>query len=167
MKPWAAMDAAAREEMMRRAIAEARRAERLGEVPVGAIVVAGGEVLASAHNETIRARDPTAHAEILALRRAARRTETHRLLGAELVVTLEPCVMCVGAMIQARIASLTFACRDPKAGAVASLYSLAGDRRLNHRFPVREGVLEAECRELLQAFFKRRRAEGGRRHGSR
>src|SRR2546423_1396445 len=136
------------ERFMLRALAEARRAERLGEVPVGAVVVVGGEIVATAHNETIRAHDPTAHAELLALRRAARRLKTHRLTDAVLHVTLEPCAMCVGAMIQARIASLVFACRDPKAGAVVSLHELASDQRLNHRFPFGEGVLKEECRAL-------------------
>ena len=142
---------------MRRALAEAGRAERLGEVPIGAVIAVDGEVIAAAHNETIRAHDPTAHAEILALRRAGRRLKTHRLIGAEVYVTLEPCAMCVGAMLQARIARLTYACRDPKAGAVVSLYELAADRRLNHRFPSREGVLEEECRTQLQKFFRERR----------
>ncbi len=144
---------------MARALAEARRAQRRGEVPVGAVVVVGGEVVARAHNETIRAHDPTAHAEILALRRAAKRLGSHRLLGAHLYVTLEPCAMCVGAMIQARIASLCFACRDPKAGAVVSLYELASDRRLNHRIPFHEGPLAEECRGVLREFFRARRSE--------
>jgi tRNA(adenine34) deaminase len=142
---------------MGRALAEARRAEKLGEVPIGAVVVAGGKIIGRGHNETIRAHDPTAHAEILALRRAGRRLGLERLTDAAVFVTLEPCAMCVGAMIQARIASLTFACRDPKAGAVVSLYALASDPRLNHRFGFREGVLEAECRSLLREFFRRRR----------
>lgn len=144
-------------EWMGRALAEARRAEKLGEVPIGAVVVANGKIIGRGHNETIRAHDPTAHAEILALRRASRRLGLERLTDAAVFVTLEPCAMCVGAMIQARIASLTFACRDPKAGAVVSLYTLASDPRLNHRFGFREGVLEAECRSLLQEFFRRRR----------
>jgi len=144
---------------MAQALAEAERAQRLGEVPVGAVIVARGEVLARAYNETIRAHDPTAHAEILALRRAARRLGTHRLVGVEVYVTLEPCAMCMGAMIQARIASLVFACRDAKAGAAVSLYRLAADRRLNHRFEVREGVLETPCRALLQRFFRARRSQ--------
>lgn len=151
---------------MANALAQARRALRLGEVPVGAVVVVAGEVVGRAHNETIRARDPTAHAEIVALRRAAKRIGSHRLLGAHVYVTLEPCAMCVGAMIQARIASLTFACRDPKAGAVVSLYELASDRRLNHRIALREGLLAAECRDLLRRFFRERRDEQRARRGS-
>jgi tRNA(adenine34) deaminase len=141
------------------ALAQARRAAELGEVPVGAVVVAGGKVVARGRNETIRAHDPTAHAEILALRRAGQRLGLHRLTAATLYVTLEPCAMCVGAMIQARIASLAFACRDPKAGAVISLYQLASDSRLNHRFDFEEGILEEECRSLLSGFFRARRTE--------
>ena len=142
---------------MARALAEARKAERRGEVPVGAVVVIGETLVARAHNETIRAKDPTAHAELLALRRAAHRLGLPRLTDAEIYVTLEPCSMCAGAMIQARISTLTFACRDPKAGAVVSLYALASDRRLNHRFEFREGVLADESRALLQSFFRARR----------
>jgi tRNA(adenine34) deaminase len=154
-------DAASRAEAwMARALAEARRAERMGEVPVGAVVVVGDSLVARAHNETIRANDPTAHAEVVALRRAARRLGVPRLTAAEVYVTLEPCVMCAGAMIQARIQGLTFACRDPKAGAVVSLYALAADRRLNHRFTVREGLLAEKSRELLRSFFRVRRTSG-------
>jgi tRNA(adenine34) deaminase len=142
---------------MSAALSGARRAERLGEVPIGAVVVAGGRIVARAHNQTIQSCDPTAHAEIVALRRAARKLGTHRLTEADLYVTLEPCAMCVGAMIQARIRGLFFGCRDPKAGAVTSLYQLASDRRLNHRIVVREGILDEECRRLLQDFFRARR----------
>jgi tRNA(adenine34) deaminase len=122
------------------------------------VVVIGGTLVARAHNETIRAKDPTAHAEVVALRRAARRLGLTRLTQAEIYVTLEPCSMCAGAMIQARVAEVTFGCRDPKAGALVSLYTLGSDRRLNHRFPFHEGVLAAESRELLQTFFRARRA---------
>src|SRR5437016_14509571 len=125
---------------MSAALGAARRAERLGEVPIGAVAVAGGRVVARGHNQTIKSCDPTAHAEILALRGAARKLATHRLTEVELYVTLEPCAMCVGAMIQARIRALHFGCRDAKAGAVVSLYELAADRRLNHRIPVHEGI---------------------------
>jgi tRNA(adenine34) deaminase len=140
------------------ALAEAKRAEALGEVPVGAVLVVAGRVVARGHNETIRAHDPTAHAEILALRRAGKRLGLHRLTDAEIYVTLEPCAMCVGAMIQARVASLVFGSRDPKAGAVISLYQLARDARLNHRFEFEEGILEEDCRALLSGFFRARRA---------
>jgi tRNA(adenine34) deaminase len=147
------------EAWMRRALAEAARAERRGEVPIGCVVVVAGEVVARGSNETIRAHDPTAHAEILALRRAAKKLGTHRLVEAQLFVTLEPCAMCAGAMIQARIRGLTFGCRDPKAGAIVSLYRLGEDPRLNHRFEIRESVLEADCTDILQSFFRRRRVE--------
>jgi len=152
-EPWAGA-----ERWMARALAEARNAERCGEVPVGAVVVVGETLVARAHNETIRAKDPTAHAELIALRRAARRLGLPRLTGAAIYVTLEPCSMCAGAMIQARISTLTFACRDPKAGAIVSLYALASDQRLNHRFEFREGILAEESRDLLQSFFRARRA---------
>ena len=143
---------------MAAALAEARRAERGGEVPVGAVVVAGGKIVARGRNRTIADRDPTAHAEVVALRRAAKRLATHRLTEAEVYVTLEPCAMCAGALVQARVRRLVFGCRDPKAGAVVSLHALTSDPRLNHRMPSAEGVLEAECRSLLQGFFRGRRA---------
>jgi tRNA(adenine34) deaminase len=143
---------------MTAALVEARRSAAAGEVPIGAVVVHAGEIVARAHNRTIVDCDPTAHAEVLALRGAAAALGVHRLTECELHVTLEPCAMCVGAMIQARIAHLAFACRDAKAGAVVSLYTLASDARLNHRIPFDEGVLATESRELLQQFFRARRA---------
>ena len=143
---------------MREAITEAARARDAGEVPVGAVVVAGGEIVARAHNETLTACDPTAHAEVVAIRCAAAAIGVHRLTDAELFVTLEPCAMCVGAMIQARIRRLVFGCRDPKAGAVVTLYALTSDRRLNHRIPFAEGILADESRILLQEFFRERRS---------
>jgi tRNA(adenine34) deaminase len=146
------------------ALEEARRAEAAGEVPVGAVVVQEGRVLARGFNETILASDPSAHAEIVALRRAAGVLGVPRLVDVELFVTLEPCVMCVGAMIQARIGRLVFGCEDSKAGAVVSLFQIAADPRLNHRIPCRGGVGAAESTELLRAFFRRRR--GRRRAGS-
>lgn len=143
---------------MARALAEARAAARRGEVPVGALLVAkGGEVLAAAGNRTIADHDPSAHAEIVVLRQAAAALVNHRLPGTTLYVTLEPCVMCVGALIQARIARLVYGASDPKAGAVASLFQLAADPRLNHRFAVQGGVLAAECGHLLRDFFRQRR----------
>ncbi len=143
---------------MAEALKEAARAGERGEVPVGALVVCDERIIARAHNETILACDPTAHAEIIALRQAARSLGSHRLTSAEIVVTLEPCAMCVGAMIQARIRRLVFGCRDPKAGAVVSLFALASEERLNHRIPFREGLKEEECRLLLQDFFRARRS---------
>ena len=145
------------ERWMALALEEARRAEAAGEVPVGAVAVHQGRILARGFNETILASDPSAHAEIVALRRAGIALGVPRLVDVELFVTLEPCVMCVGAMIQARIGRLVYGCDDPKAGAIVSLYELASDRRLNHRIPHRSGVLAAESSELLRAFFRRRR----------
>lgn len=143
---------------MRRALAEARAAGRLEEVPVGSVIVAAdGEILAAAGNRTIAHCDPTAHAEILALRAAARRVGNYRLLNTTLYVTIEPCVMCMGALVHARVARLVYGCADPRWGAAGSLYDLASDRRLNHRVEVVAGVLEAECRELIQTFFRERR----------
>jgi tRNA(adenine34) deaminase len=145
------------ERWMAEALAQARLAERRGEVPIGAVVVRNGERVARGHNRTIMACDPSAHAEIVALRQAGRRLGAARLPDVEIYVTLEPCAMCVGAMVQARIARLVFGCRDPKAGAVVSLYELASDRRLNHRIPFDEGLLADESRALLRSFFRARR----------
>lgn len=140
------------------ALAQARKAAAAGEVPVGAVVVSdSGEILAAAHNSPIALHDPTAHAEILALRQAAAKAGNYRLPGATLYVTIEPCLMCVGAMIQARIKRLVFGAPDTKAGACVSLYRLPEDQRLNHRLEVTGGVRETECRELLQEFFQTRR----------
>jgi len=143
---------------MGRALLEAQAAAGRGEVPIGALLVAvDGQMLAAAGNRTIGDCDPSAHAEILVLRRAAAQRRNHRLTGTTLYVTLEPCVMCVGAMIQARIARLVYGAPDLKSGAVASLYRLAEDPRFNHRFAVEGGVLAAECGELLRDFFRARR----------
>jgi len=142
---------------MEKALEQARRAAAAGEVPVGAVVVLGGRLWAAAHNQTVAACDPTAHAEVVALRRAARRLGNHRLLDAVLYVTLEPCIMCVGAVVQARLRRVVYGCRDPKAGALGSVYDVAADAHLNHRFEVTAGVREEASRELLQAFFRARR----------
>lgn len=145
-------------QLMQVALEEAGKAFQQGEVPVGAVVAdPEGRVLARAHNRPIRAKDPTAHAEVLALREAAARTGNYRLEGATLVVTLEPCLMCMGAALQARVARLVYGAADPKAGAAASLYTVGSDPRLNHRIEVRGGVMEAECGELLKEFFRIRR----------
>jgi tRNA(adenine34) deaminase len=145
------------EHYMRAAIREARHAESLGEVPVGAIVVRHGVIIGAAGNRRETRRDPTAHAEILALQEAARRTGTWHLDGAYLFVTLEPCPMCAGALVNARIIGLIYGAEDPKAGACDSLYDIPRDARLNHNLPVLGGVLAAECGELLTAFFQRLR----------
>jgi tRNA(adenine34) deaminase len=146
---------------MERALRLARAAGRRGEIPVGAVVLRAGVVLGAAGNRSIAAHDPCGHAEIGALRRAARRAGNYRLPGALLVVTLEPCLMCLGAMVHARIGGLVYGARDPKIGAVSSLAApaLAG---LNHRFPVHGGLREEECAALLRGFFRTRRATGGR-----
>ena len=142
---------------MRRALAAAEEASSRGEVPVGAVVVAGGNVIAVAHNERETANDPTAHAEVLALRRAAAALGSWRLCDAELYVTMEPCPMCAGALVNARVARVVYGCDDPKAGAARTLYRLLDDRRLNHRVEVVAGVLAAESSALLRAFFERLR----------
>jgi len=145
------------EALVRAALEEARTAAALGEVPVGAVVARNGEILARAHNLRETTSDPTAHAEVLALREAARRIGSWRLEGLTLAVTLEPCFMCAGALVNARVDRLVFGAADPKAGAVGSLGDVARDPRLNHRLIVRSGVLAAECGEVLKAFFAARR----------
>jgi tRNA(adenine34) deaminase len=145
------------EEWMRIAIEEARRALDHGDVPVGAVVVVRGEVVAAGHNEREHRQDPTAHAETLALRRAAERLGTWRLLDTTLYVTLEPCAMCAGAIVLARVARVVFGTADPKAGAAGSVLDVLGEPRLNHRPAVEGGVLAAECAALLTTFFASRR----------
>jgi haloalkane dehalogenase/tRNA(adenine34) deaminase len=144
--------------MMARAIAEARRAAEGGEVPVGAVIAIYGEIVATGYNRPIAAHDPTAHAEIEALRAAAAVRGEYRLEGAALYVTLEPCVMCIGAIINARIARVYYGARDDKAGALGSVYDIGRDGRLNHRIEVYGGIMEAESAELLREFFRARRA---------
>ena len=143
---------------MGQALAQAREALAAGEVPVGAVVVGPeGEILARAFNQPIGLNDPTAHAEVLALRQAGARLGNYRLPGLGLYVTIEPCIMCVGALLLARVRRVVFGAADPKAGACSSLYHIPQDPRLNHRLEVTGGVREEECRELLQDFFKARR----------
>lgn len=138
------------------ALREAELAAGSGEVPVGAVLVVGETEVARAHNHTIVDSDPSAHAEILVLRAGAKRLGNHRT-GGTLYVTLEPCIMCMGAMVQARIERLVFAARDPKAGAAVSLYEIAADRRLNHRFLTEQGPLAEQSAALLARFFRERR----------
>jgi tRNA(adenine34) deaminase len=139
------------------ALDQARLAARHGDVPVGAVVIdQAGNAVAAAGNEREIRHDPTAHAELLALREASRRLQSWRLTGLTLVVTLEPCTMCAGALVLARVARLVFGAFDPKAGAVSSLFDVIRDPRLNHRVDVRGGVLEAECSALLKDFFANR-----------
>jgi tRNA(adenine34) deaminase len=143
---------------MQLAIAEARAAEAAGEVPVGAVVVsAKGEVLARGNNRVLRDSDPTAHAEIVALRAAGLALDNYRLLGCSLYCTLEPCAMCAGAILHARIARLVYAAPDPKAGACGSVLAVMNHPALNHRVEVVEGLLAAECSALLTDFFRARR----------
>jgi tRNA(adenine34) deaminase len=155
------MDPCNLEPFMREALAEARRAAAAGEVPVGAVVVLGGEVVGRGFNQPISGNDPTAHAEIVALRDAARRVGNYRLTGATMVVTVEPCLMCVGALVHARVARLVFGAPEPKAGAIVSAMRALEHPRLNHRFEVVEGVLAGECRQVVQAFFRERRGRSG------
>jgi tRNA(adenine34) deaminase len=150
MNPW--------DEPMGQALQAAAEAGRAGDVPVGAVVVLDGEVIARRGNEREAAGDPTAHAEILALRDAAARTGSWRLDAATLVVTLEPCPMCAGAILNARVPRVVFGAADPKAGATGSLYNLLVDPRLNHEAEVIGGVRAGECAELLRAFFSERRS---------
>lgn len=145
------------EPFMRMALEQATRARAEGEVPIGAIVVLEGAVVARGRNRPIGSHDPTAHAEIVALREAARAASNYRLSGATLYVTVEPCLMCVGAIVHARVGTLVFGVADPKGGAVRSLLD-PNALPLNHRFAVVEGVLADECRELLQGFFRARRS---------
>jgi tRNA(adenine34) deaminase len=145
---------------MAEAIAEARRAEAEGEVPVGALAVADGQIVGTGHNRPIGLTDPTAHAEILAIRAAASTLKTYRLTGLAIYVTLEPCVMCVGAMLNARIARVIYGARDDKAGALGSVFDIGRDGMLNHRFEVVGGVMESDCAELLREFFRARRGGG-------
>jgi tRNA(Arg) A34 adenosine deaminase TadA len=142
------------DEWMEQALGQARTALAAGEVPVGAVVVsADGKIVGRGFNHPISSQDPTGHAEIMALREAAREVSNYRLTGMTLYCTLEPCVMCAGAIVHARIARLVFGAHDPKAGAAGSIYNVVADPRLNHHPEVVTGVREAECRQLLQEFF--------------
>ena len=151
------------EHYMRLVLREAARGAGAGEVPVGALLVAAdGEVVSRAYNRPVGGSDPTAHAEIVALRRAARRLGNYRLSGTTLYVTLEPCAMCAGALVLARVACVVFGASDPKGGAARTLYRILDDPRLNHRAEVIGGVLEAESRDMLREFFRKRRGDCGR-----
>jgi tRNA(adenine34) deaminase len=143
--------------LMRAALAEAARGRDAGEVPIGAVVAVGGEIAGRGYNQPIGASDPTAHAEIMAIRDAARRLGNYRLTDATLCVTIEPCLMCVGALVHARIATLVYGAAEPKSGAVRSTTAGGELPGLNHRFAVVAGVLENECREMMQEFFRQRR----------
>lgn len=143
---------------MKAALNEAVKAKAKNEVPIGAVIVAeSGDIISSAYNQTITLADPTAHAEILALRNAAQKLLNYRLLNTTIYVTIEPCIMCMGAIIHSRVSRLVFGANDPKWGAAGSLYNFAGDTRLNHRPEIINGVRKNECRALIQAFFKEKR----------
>ena len=145
------------DDLMRAAIELGREGRRRGEVPVGAVVVLDGQVIGEGFNEPIGTSDPTAHAEIVALRDAGKRTGNYRLTGATVYVTIEPCQMCVGAMIHARIARVVYGTKEPKAGAIESAMRAHEHPTLNHRLEATGGVLEADCRDLIQEFFRARR----------
>ena len=142
---------------MREALALGRQAEASGEVPVGAVVVVDGEIIGRGFNSSIGRSDPTAHAEILAIREAGAKSRNYRLEGATLYVTLEPCVMCAGGLVAARVERLVFGARDLRFGGVRSKFHLADSELLNHRVEIVEGVLAAECMELIKYFFEQRR----------
>jgi tRNA(adenine34) deaminase len=145
------------EQNMAEALELARSAEAVGEVPVGAVVVRNGEIIGRGANAPISRHDPTAHAEILALREAAEKIGNYRMEGATLYCTLEPCIMCAGALVQARVSRLVFGARDLRFGGVRSKFQLADNELLNHRIEVEEGILSVDCAELLQKFFARKR----------
>jgi tRNA(adenine34) deaminase len=147
------------EDFMRIALAEAENASALGETPVGAVLVVDQEVVATAHNMRETWQDPSAHAELLVVREAAARLGRWRLQDAVVYVTLEPCLMCAGALVLARVGRLVYGCRDPKAGALGSVYDVVRDGRLNHTYRITANVLEDECRRLLTRFFQKLRTE--------
>ena len=144
---------------MRQALEQAERAARMGEIPVGAVIVRQGEIIGEGHNRRETDNDPLAHAELLAIRQAARAVGNWRLVGCTIYVTLEPCAMCAGALVNSRVESLVFGTRDPKAGFCGSLGDLVTDQRLNHRLEVTEGVLAEDCARLLQEFFATLRSQ--------
>jgi tRNA(adenine34) deaminase len=149
------------ERFMRMALREADRGAREGEVPVGAVLVREGRVVARAHNRPIHLHDPSAHAEILALRRAARKLRNYRLEGCNLYVTIEPCAMCAGAIVQARLRRTVFGATDPKAGACGSALRVLNHRKLNHQVEMTRGILASECALVIQGFFRKKRNNTG------
>ncbi len=146
------------------AIRQAEIAEQNGDVPIGAVIVHNNQIIAKAYNQREQLKDPTAHAEIIALTQAAAALDTWRLNGCTIYVTLEPCPMCAGALVLARIDRLVYGCDDPKTGAVKSLYNIVQDDRLNHRLEITSGIMADECSALLQNFFNRRRNENKNNH---
>lgn len=144
---------------MGRALNLARRAESVGEVPIGAVIVRDGLIIGRGFNQRESRNDPSAHAEMIAIRQASRKMNAWRLTGTTLYVTLEPCPMCMGAALLARVERVVFGCFDPKGGAAGSLYNLADDRRFNHRIELTSGIMQAECSEILSSFFRKLRQE--------
>jgi tRNA(adenine34) deaminase len=151
------MDLAVAQSWMREALLEARKAEAEGEVPVGAVLLLNEKIVGRGHNRSIKLHDPTAHAEIVALRQATHNFSNYRLPGSVLIVTIEPCIMCVGAMVQARVEQLIYGAADPKAGAIHSRFQLADGPPLNHKILTMSGVLEDECGSMMREFFESRR----------
>jgi len=147
------------EHYMQIAVESAKIAEENGDVPIGAVIVYKGQIIGKAYNQREQLKDPTAHAEIIALTQAAAYLKSWRLNGCTMYVTLEPCPMCAGALVLARMDRLVYGCDDPKAGACKSLYNIVQDERLNHRIEVKSGVLQEQCRDQLQQFFEKRRIE--------
>jgi len=147
------------EEYMRAALAEAAAAEAAGEVPIGAVLLIEGEIRGRGHNLVISTSDPTAHAEMMAIRDAACRIGNYRLLRSTMYTTIEPCAMCAGAIVHSRISRLVFGTRDPRAGAVLSHFGVCTTEFLNHRLIVEEGVLESDCRSMVQSFFRNKREQ--------
>jgi len=145
------------ESWMEQALEQARLAAQAGEVPVGALVIKDGEIIGLGHNRNLLDHDPSAHAEIIALRQAAARLGNHRLTGCEMFVTIEPCAMCAGALVHARLARLVYGTSDPKAGAAGSVLQVLNHSGLNHKMEVRSGVLAEKCSEILQKFFREKR----------
>lgn len=155
------------EEYMAQALRQAEQAAELGEVPVGAVIVREGRILARAHNQVEALHDATAHAEMIAITQAAAALENWRLEKCDVVVTLEPCAMCAGAMVNSRVARIVYGADDPVAGACGSVFDVVADKRLNHRIPVVKGVLADRCGALLKAFFRSRRDGTSRASGRR
>jgi tRNA(adenine34) deaminase len=151
------MNIATAEFWMREALAEAQKGEAEGEVPIGAVVLLNEKIVGRGHNRPIQMKDPTAHAEIMALRQASKNNMNYRLPGSVLIVTIEPCIMCVGALIQARVEEVIYGAADPKAGALQSQFQLSNNTQLNHSFKVTSGILEEECAAIMKAFFSSRR----------
>ena len=158
-------DGASDEQWMQAAVAEARLAEEKGEVPVGAVVIHDGQVIGRGHNLRESSQDPTTHAEIIAIQEAAKHLGSWRLIDATIYVTLEPCPMCAGALVNARVPRVVWGCNDPKAGATETLYAIGNDERLNHRFESVSGVLREECSALLTEFFAAIRAKNNPGNG--